>query len=460
MKKLYFASIAWILMFSASLFQLPSEAAQINPLTKTSYFSGPCAADPNTPQFWKKLDAQLSKYRLCTSPYRHIPVSQSPLMPRTNYVSESPTQVDSCKIDNYRSGRTRAFGLDRELHLNPNTKVQIVPLYASDSAPGTGNPARDYSGYIKYLKDFVTYISDGQSSFSISSPNKYFKLKKPLVTYKNAHQLTETARKDFVEAVDAGIDFTDVDYAFIVYPPGTNLDIAAQVGGGGILKTAEGDIGHVIAASPLTYKLGDGFHTMMVQQPMNLLHEFFHPGAALEDHVGSNYWQNGFAGDPNEPGMGNWGLMAQSKTDLITWEKWLLGFTMDSQVYCLDNLDKATNFWLSPSGVKTTNKKLLVMKISDHEVLVAESARAAGFNFKLPKSAEGAVVYTVNTEESRVEYGLKIIRPAGTKINSQPFILSNASLQKGEFITYKGFRVQVVEAGPFGDVVTVSRTGK
>ena len=88
---------------------------------------------------------------------------------------------------------------------------------------------------------------------------------------------------------------------------------------------------------------------------------------------------------------------------------------------------------------------------------MGESARAAGFNYKLPKSSEGAIVYTVNTAETRAEYGLTLLRPKGTAINSKPFILSNSSLQKGEFVTYKGIKIQVTEAGSFGDVVTVSK---
>jgi hypothetical protein len=242
-----------------------------------------------------------------------------------------------------------------------------------------------------------------------------------------------------------------------VYPPGTSLDVASQAGGGGYLHTKEGVVKHVITASPLTYKKGTNFHTTFVLHPMHVLHEMFHPGAGLEDHNGSGFWQNGNSGNPDEAGMGNWGLMSHSMTDLLTWEKWLLGFALDKQIFCQTTFETKSTYWLAPSGVKTAKQKLLVIKVNDHEVLVVESARAAGFNYKLPKSSEGALVYTVNTEETRAEYGLTLLRPQGTAINAKPFVMSNSSLQKGEYVTYKGIKIQVTEAGPFGDVVTVSK---
>lgn len=432
-------------------------AGQKNPLTSTLYFESPCSKDANTPAFWKKLEAHLSSFGLCNSGYRHIAVAMPKAKPKSKSITQTPSDVESCKIDNYKSARTRAFKGNNDLHLNPNTKMQVLPLYASDSAPGTGDPNVDYSGYFKYLKDWVGYVSDGSSSFSISVPNRYFKLTKPLSEYKTDDQLSSQARDDFVAAVDDDIDFTAVDYVLVVYPPGTSIDVASQAGGGGYLQTKEGLVKHVITTSPLTYIKGKKFHTTFVLHPMHVLHEMFHPGAALEDHNGSGFWQNGNAGNPDEVGMGNWGLMSHSMTDLLTWEKWLLGFTVDKQVFCQTTFETKSSYWLAPSGVKTTKQKMLVLKVSDHEVLVVESARAAGFNYKLPKSSEGAIVYTVNTEETRAEYGLTLLRPKGTVINAKPFILSNASLQKGEFVTYKGIKVQVTEAGPFGEVVTVSQ---
>ena len=432
-------------------------ASQKNPLTSTSYFDSLCSKDTKTPKYWKKLESHLSSLGLCNSGYRHVPVTMPKSQPASTYNSQSPGKVEFCKIDNYKSAGTRAFTANKDLHLNPRTKMQVLPLYSSDTAPGTGNPNVDYGGYFKYLKDFVGYVSDGPSDFSIKVPNKYYKLAKPLSTYKTEDQLTSEAIGDFAAAADPFIDFTGVDYVLIVYPPGTSIDVASQAGGGGNIRTNEGEVKHVIASSPLTYKKGKGFHTTAVLHPMHLLHEIFHPGAQLEDHNGSGYWQNANAGNRDEVGMGNWGLMSHSMTDLLTWEKWLLGFTLDEQVFCQTSFVEKDSYWLAPSGVKTTKKKLLVLKVSEHEVIVVESARASGFNYKLPKSSEGAIVYTVNTEETRWEYGLTLLRPKGTAINAKPFVLSNSSLQKGEYVTYKGIKIQVTEAGPFGDVVTVSK---
>lgn len=432
-------------------------ADPVSALTGEPYFNGPCAVDPNTPEFWKKLEKHLWAQSLCNSSFRLVQ-SEMPAETPSSAVEPAPTgQVESCKIDNYKSGRTRSFSAEKDLHLNPNTKIQVVPFFAKDTSPGNSNPQEDYAGYFHYLENFVKYISDGPSSFEIRVPDQYFKLKAKYADYGIDHQANEKFIRDLVTVSDPGIDFSGADYLLILVPPATSLDVIGQAGGGGLAFTNEGVVKRSAIASPLTYVPGKQKHRTFVMHPMHLLHEMFHPGAGLEDHNGSGYWQNGNAGSPEEVGTGNWGLMSHSKTDLLTWEKWLLGFTLDSQVHCVEKVSQPQSFWLAPSGVKTTAAKLLVVKISEHKVLVIESARAAGVNHKLPESAEGAVVYTVDTAEERVDYGLSVLRPEGTKINSKPFVLSDASLQAGEFIESEGVRVEVTEAGAFGDVVTVSK---
>ena len=429
----------------------------VSALTGEPYFDGPCANDLKTPDFWKELESHLASQGLCNSSFRLVQSAMPQELPASVVESQPSGQVKSCKIDNYKSARTRAFSSEKDLHLNPNTKLQVVPFFAKDTAPGISNPQEDYAGYFSYLKDFVDYISDGPSAFEIRVPDHYFELDAKVAKYGIEHQAGPEFLRDVIKIADSEIDFSDANYVIFFAPPETRLDVLGQAGGGGVAYTDEGPIKATIIASPLTYIRGESRHFTFAMHPMHLLHEMFHPGAGLEDHNGSGFWQNGNAGSREEVGMGNWGLMSHSKTDLITWEKWLLGFTLDTQIYCVEKVEEPKSYWLAPSGVKTTNAKLLVIKISKHKVLVVESARAAGVNHKLPLSAEGALVYVVDTSEERVEYGLTALRPAGTEINAQPFVLSEASLQLGESIDFEGYRIEVTEAGPFGDVVTVSK---
>jgi hypothetical protein len=107
--------------------------------------------------------------------------------------------------------------------------------------------------------------------------------------------------------------------------------------------------------------------------------------------------------------------------------------------------------------VKTSNEKLLVVPLSGSEVLVVESQRAAGLNYKLPQSSEGALVYYVNIAEKRQGYGYKVLGVKGKKISTDPFLLADWTLKDGESLNFKGIQIEVVESGEFGDVISVSK---
>ena len=181
-----------------------------------------------------------------------------------------------------------------------------------------------------------------------------------------------------------------------------------------------------------------------------------HIGIGLADHNGNNYWQNYFGSDQTKPGMGNWGLMSMAITDLLTLEKWTLGYISDQQVRCADPKNTSTH-WISPSTVISKETKLLVLPINKNESILVESQRAAGLNFMLNHESEGALVYHLDTSEPDREFGLDVLTVEGYKIKREPFILSDATLKVGQHIDFKGYRISVIEAGAFGDVVKVEK---
>jgi hypothetical protein len=101
-----------------------------------------------------------------------------------------------------------------------------------------------------------------------------------------------------------------------------------------------------------------------------------------------------------------------------------------------------------------------VIPVDSTKVLVVESMRAAGFNFKIPQVAEGALVYLVDTSKTEHGRGINVLRPTnriGSIYNVPSFVLADAPLKLNEFITSNGYKISVVESGNFGDVVKVEK---
>jgi hypothetical protein len=147
--------------------------------------------------------------------------------------------------------------------------------------------------------------------------------------------------------------------------------------------------------------------------------------------------------------------MNMSKTDLLGWEKWFIGYTKDSQVACLDPKISST-VWLKPDGVKNASKKLAVLPISKTKVMVFQSIRDYGVNYKLSPKSQGLLVWTIDTQEPEESFGVEMVTGKDRKLTKYPFVYYDAPLKKGETVKAAGFEIKVVEVGPFGDVFSVA----
>lgn len=463
MNKKFIGTILVVVLAAAGL----SSAANAAPAKK--YFYGPCDFDPKISKEWAPLQNYMFGMNECLGPVKVVPAKLTTSKPKTKITSvQSLEGLEKCKIENSsNTGQTRAFpnSSQKEManwrtHPGPNTTIQVVPIFTSDAQVQSGStPQKDYGKYFKFLTDYYKYASDGLSSFKIRVPDSYIEFPKALTPYTITHHASQEQQekqralgKEIISAVDSKIDFVGADMVLVVVPAETKFNVMEQGG----LGFAEADGQQLrLMSFAQQYTLKDSIkNNRGFMAPMWWMHELYHIGTNLEDHNGSNYWQNMRSTDPNEPGMGNWGLMSMSKTELTTWEKWLVGLTLDSQVRC-SSTEVSSTHWIVPSSVKSTKSKLLVLPVSNTKVVVVESIRAAGLNYMLPKESEGALVYTVDTSIADSEYGFKVISGSKKPISRQPFILSDAPLKKGQSVTVEGVKITNVEWGEFGDVIKV-----
>jgi hypothetical protein len=163
------------------------------------------------------------------------------------------------------------------------------------------------------------------------------------------------------------------------------------------------------------------------------------------------YFDFGDHGD----GMGGWGLMSlPSVTDLLGWDKYLAGYYSDQQIRCLPSAKSIS--LLTPNVAKSQSEKLAVIPISSSKIIVIESVRVGGFNYKLPKSSEGVLVYEINIDETDYHKGVYLIStPRGLSTDNK----LGAPLRLNETVVASGYKISVIQTGNFGDIVEVQKIG-
>jgi hypothetical protein len=341
----------------------------------------------------------------------------------------------------------------------PKMVVQVIPIFSNDSAKPVNSPDKDYEVYIDFIKNWAEYSSDGDSNVQFRVPKNYLSFSRNLASYGIIHYNNsdnpENVRfiSDLISDVDSKIDFTGANSVLVIVPPGTAHKVFKQA----VFKnftTAEGKFNAGMSAPPLTLtglsdldSGKDRLSNFIV--PYWWLHESYHAGYGLNDRHKS--W-----GSTDEYGLGEWTLMSGNGGDLSAWEKWVMGFITDSQVHCLNTAQPQIR-WIAPSSVKTKDKKLIVVPITQTKGIIIESIRPAGLYYKISKESNGVLVYVVDLDVSDSGLNLNLVLPTNRNPDKPPTWLSQATLRQGESVVSNGHKITIVESGTFGDVVKVEK---
>jgi hypothetical protein len=432
-------------------------------------YRGPCDLDNDLPTVFNQLQIAYSQENFCSGIYRVAKYELGLDRPKTLLDSNtSDLAIKNCELSEPNSSMNQRgffnfFDSNRSQYLNsskipgPNMTVQIIPIFSSDTASPKNSPEEDYGAFTNVLEEWSKYSSDGESNVEVRYPDQYLEFSNKVTSYdishENRHDSPGHSRfvKDLIAAVDSKINFSGANLIIVVVPPGTPLTNFQQ----GSLKgfvTQEGTIRHGSTMYPFTLtKLQSVKHPNFLS-PFWWIHELYHSGFGLDDHYGDTKRNVN-----TEYGMGQWTLMTPYGGDLSAWEKWILGFITNSQVHCV-NPNVSTVRWIAPSSVKTKEKKLVVIPISQTKGIVIESIRAAGLYYKISKLSEGVLPYLVDLEIVGHGLGLKLILPTNRNPDQPPFFLSQAPLRQGESVTSNGFKITVVESGTFGDVIKIEKS--
>jgi hypothetical protein len=430
-------------------------------------FSKPCEKESNIAPQWFDLQESYFKYSNCIWPISVGKYYLGQLKPKSDLSISALSPIETCAISepsNSNSHRGRLSNSDawrREFYNNkkipgPVMNIQIVPIFADDTASPKNSPEEDYKKFTDFISDWVIQSSDMGSTVKVNFPKNYIKVRGKIGDYGITHEGHELSdlhvkfNKEILSQVDSVIDFTGANLAIFVVPAGTSFSVLSQ-GAIGALQTNEGIVTSASSQFPYTLEGYGSVRFKHLSLPYWWLHELYHVGFSLQHHDG-----DGLEDINTDFGMGAWSLMSHGGGDLLAWDKWLVGFIGDSQVNCVKpNTISVT--WLAPSSVKTTNKKLTVIPISEFKVIAIESIRASGLYYKLPKTSEGVLVYEVDLTQTKPEMGLKLALPKNRDPNKGPYFLAEAALRMGESVELNGHKITVVESGTFGDVVKVEK---
>ena len=427
-------------------------------------YTNPCQREENIEKQWEDLQNAYFKFSNCIWPISVAKYTLGNQKPKTTEILNT-SAMDQCAIsepensdkhraflNNWPAGKSDWFNSKRVP--GPNMHIQVIPLYAEDTAKPINSPEYDYKRFTDFLADWISQSSDHGSNVTIQFPKEYIKFNNTISSYgifhEARHDSPEHARfnKDIVSQVDSIIDFTGVNLAIIVAPAGTDASVLSQASIGELI-TREGIVRSTSSEFPYVLDNFGSIKFKNLMLPYWWLHELYHVGFGIEHHDG-----DGLEDINSEYGLGAWTLMSHGGGDLLGWDKWLVGFIDNSQVNCVaSNLSSVT--WIVPSSVKSLRKKLTVVPISRYKVLVIESIRASGLYYKLPATSEGVLVYEIDLTNNFLSTGMKLVLPTNRDPNKGPFFLAEATLRQGESVLSNGHRITVLESGNFGDVVKV-----
>ena len=141
-------------------------------------FTSPSGSDPGTPPEWKAMERQYIGDRIGFRFKKYQLGQQRPKSLVTNKVEL--LAPEACKMpDGTGDGFLRAFpssNVDFEVFKRgsfpkPKLTIQVVPIFAEDTAKPVKTPEEEYGKYFNFIKNWIEYSSDVPSEVLIRYPD-------------------------------------------------------------------------------------------------------------------------------------------------------------------------------------------------------------------------------------------------------------------------------------------------
>jgi M6 family metalloprotease-like protein len=358
-------------------------------------------------------------------------------------------QGDS-ELRNFSSG----FPIKPErMTLSASTKVAVLAV-DFQGLRAKSNPRRDLRDALSAMNSYYRSASTKPVSFDFITPSTYFNLPRSVADYGLggdffAGGFDQKKQENYwnyvraaIDVADPTVDFTGVKTIIVAGPPNvTNAQIGVFVA-----QAATSDQAFQTAEGPIANVLIRG--NDQVRDLANWTHEMGHMLGLTDIRDTRNL------GAQKSDGMGFFDLMANPMVpELTVWHRFLLGIVNDDQIRCVTQ-ETASLHWIRPVAERTSCVKGVVIPLGPYEALVVESRRSLGYDTRLLKSQEGALVYSLDTRIKYRQSPMKIIPPSRSV---DRFAELDSALRKKESIVFRNWKITVVETGVFGDVVRIEK---
>ena len=379
----------------------------------------------------KKLVWKISSQKIDTS---------KPFTPLANLSNAALfSNLDKCKIidgDPQTTNMTAGFPIpDGRIDLVKGAKMQIIGVDFPDKIGGTKSPKELNQNLTSSVEKFWTAQSSIPVKFDWKWSSDWIRMPNSINSYSLGGSFFQgkfnpeayfNFAKEIISKTDSDIDFTGVNFLFIVFPPGIkNEEIGTfLVHTQGTYSTREGNIFNLIMAG------GD------YNSASTYIHEFGHALGLTDIRDTLDL------GNQKSDGMYYDIMNNPTYPELLVWHRYLLGFLENSQIHCINSTNVSTH-WLVPVASVSKQVKGIVIPLSSTEAVIVESRRAIGFDTALSSRSDlvGAVVYTL---DSKIPY-------RRTPVKVAQVLKNNDSVNVG------GYKITVVESGNFGDVIKVEK---
>ena len=393
------------------------------------------------------------KARLAEDP--NSPEFDSRTEPSYEFVTADYPNLEPCRLKDQEKVRPHhAIGFpmpSERAKLSGKLVVQVIGVdFEGDRSEGT--PRIDLRNRWQAVERFWEEMSEGKADIEFRFTDHYLDLPGDFDSYGISTPFSQfmTYGDNFfayaheaVRLADPEIDFSDVDVVLVTAP----TDIENQVG----TYVAESSMPNRPTKAITDEKTIFNLLIRGGDEPANLdnwIHEFGHM-LGLTD-----FGHDGPQDDVANSEKGFYDIMtAYRNRELYAWNRFLLDVVDSRHIDCKTDLANSTH-WLRPIESPAATKKAVMIPLSSYEILIVESRRQGGLDTGLSSIAEGAVVYRVNMKVGPPENALRLVSP-GSRYPGD--IRNQQALKLGESVAYGGWRIEVVDAGPFGDVVEVTR---
>ena len=365
--------------------------------------------------------------------------------------------IETCRIaqgDSDLRNFSSGFPIKPErMTLSASTKVAVLAVDFQDLR-AKSNPQKDLADALSAMNRYFRSSSTKPVSFNFITPSTYFNLPNSVAEYGlggdffagGFDQKKQENYWNYVRAAiavaDPTVDFTGVKTIIVAGPPNvTNAQIGVFVA-----QAATSDQAFQTAEGPVANVLIRG--NDQVRDLANWTHEMGHMLGLTDIRDTRNL------GAQKSDGMGVFDLMANPMVpELTVWHRFLLGLVNDDQIRCVTQ-EAASFHWIRPVAEKTSGVKGVVIPLGPFEAIVVESRRSLGYDTRLFKSQEGALVYSLDTRIKYRQSPMKIIPPSRSV---DRFSELDSALRKNESVVFRNWKISVVESGIFGEVVKVEK---